>query len=110
MAAATIDVQACIDACNATVEATTRMLARHPGDKSMHDTLRLCLDTSDLCGTAIGMLQRGSPHASRICELLFDLCFTCARSCDRWSSDEARDCAVACRACADAARAVAAAA
>lgn len=107
MSAAIVEIQSCIDACHETVDAASRVLARHLGEQPMRDCLRMCLDVTDLCGTTIQMLQRASTHGARICEVLFDLCTTCARACDGWPSSECRHCATACRQCADAARAVA---
>lgn len=109
MPAATDDVQACIDACHATMEATSRVLARHLGEQRMRDCLKMCLDCTDLCGTAVQMLQRDSKHAARVCEVLLDLCTTCADACERYVSEECRRCADACRSCADACHAVASA-
>lgn len=109
MAAATADIQGCIEACHATVEAASRVLARHLGDQRMRDCLKMCLDATDLCGTTVKLLQRGSPHAPRVCEVLYDLCMTCASACEAWPSDECQRCAEACRVCAEAAKAVASA-
>ncbi|HUA30000.1 MAG TPA: four-helix bundle copper-binding protein [Streptosporangiaceae bacterium] len=107
--AATIDALSdCAQTCNADNAADLTV----PDVAEMATCIRLCLDCTDICGTAaavVGRLAVNDPRVTRpLLEACAAICRTCGDECERHASHHAhcRICAEACRRCERACRAL----
>ena len=101
--------QPCIDACAACHVACLHCAASCLTEKdalTLSTCIRLDLDCADICGTAVGLMARGSTQANAICELCVIICQACAAECAKHSHEHCQECARACEKCADACRAM----
>jgi hypothetical protein len=96
-----VDMQACIDACNACATACERCAVAclaEPDPGRMARCIALDMDCAQICRMVASWLARDSENAKLLCEDCAEVCERCADECDRHPAEHCRACAKACRA------------
>lgn len=63
--------------------------------------VKLLLDCIQICQTSADFMHRNSEYASAVAIACAGVCEACANSCDKFDSEEMRECARVCRECAE---------
>lgn len=94
-------IEACLD-CTQTCASCADASVAEPSVAEMRQTIRLCSDCSDLCGTVAVMASRctGSNELvlRQVIETCVSLCRLCAEECDRHAA-HMRHCAICAEVC-----------
>lgn len=103
-----IEMQDCIETCNACRNECEKTLFNHCLDMGREHVekkhVRLMADCIEICQTAANFMLRGSDLHAAICAACADICEACAESCEELKSDEMKKCAEICRRCAESCR------
>lgn len=103
-----IEMQDCIEACNACRDECEKTLFSHcldmGGEHVEKKHVRLMTDCIEICQTAAHFMLRGSDLHDAACAACAEVCEACAESCEELKSDEMKDCAEICHHCAESCR------
>lgn len=97
------EMQECIDSCLTCYRVCTSTAMNHcleaGGEHSEPLHFKLMIACAEICQTSAHFMLIGSPHHKHLCRECAEICFECARDCERIG--DMRDCVMACRNCAE---------
>ena len=93
----------CMNACESCLQHCIGLVAA--GQREHVNSLTLCDDCGELCGSAAKITARGGPLTVAACQACAAACDACAAQCEKFAKDaHMTACAQSCRACAKACR------
>lgn len=92
-------IEACIECATACEECTAACL-KEKDVTMMAACIRLNMECTAICNTAVQFMTLESNHANALCQLCADICNACAEECEKHDMDHCKECAAICRECA----------